>query len=214
MRRAAALLMLAGCACPEMRSAVSAYQRAMDARERHADWAAKSFENCAEDAATALRECELTPDQRLTLASIRIRACIETDAVAAAEETILAHKAVFGSLDADQRYPGDIAGIALLKAAHHDNPDRALVEYLRAEDRVTGARARAFLDLRKVETLIAKATWHLASTPGAGSHRDAAKRALRDAIAVCDGQKAAGALADRLKRLRAEAASRLEALGK
>lgn len=205
------LCLLAGCGCPEIRRSIEAYHVAMEARTGTPEWADRVFADAAEDARVALAECEMTPEERLTVASVRARALVERGDFARAQETIAAESGVFERLDPSARHAGDVLGIALLKAAWHREPDRAFAEYVAVEDRATGVRARAFLDLRKVEALSAKAAAHVAeNTPQA---RERARRALESAVTTCDAHRG-DSYDGQFKALRDDLAARLEALKK
>jgi hypothetical protein len=152
-----ALFAVLGCG-PSLRSVVGDYRRAMTARDTHAEYAAECFEDVKKATAELLAEGRLAPVDRLVVAGLRVRACVETGDDAGADATIAAEARIFASLDPDARWPGDVAGNALLSSAARKDPDRALADLVTAEERVTGARALAFIDLRKVRALIAKGT--------------------------------------------------------
>lgn len=202
MRRALVALVLgfAGCGGPHISSVIEDYHRALDARDRHPEWSQREFEEVCEDGAEVLKNQELEAIDRAVVASVRIRACVEAGHVEGAEETIAAHSGVFRTLNPDLRTPGDVAGIALLKARVAKTPDAALVELTTARERVSGPRTQAFMDLKIVEALLAKAAVEKDEERG--------KRALETAIATCDARKE-GPFAERFGTLRAEAQGKL-----
>lgn len=173
------LLFLCGCTAVTFESVVEDYDHAVDARGRKA---ARFFVRVRDGSAGLLREGGLSPKDRLHLASLRIRACVETQDDDGAEAATREHMSIFRTLDPDARWSGDSTGIALLKAAvWSDDPDRA-IGYLDAADvHLKEGRMQAFLDLRRVELLLVKARLE----------RDAARvaRALGTALALCDAHK-------------------------
>jgi hypothetical protein len=151
------------------------YEEAIESRPRRG---LRYFERVRTGSADLLAAGELSAAERLLVASWRIRACIETSDDAGAESTAREHRSLVRQQDADARWSGDAAGVAVMKATAWDqHPDQALGYLLAGIERVEGSRVGAYIDLRRVELLMAKAR---------GAEGPARARAAREAVALCD----------------------------
>ncbi len=142
-------LLLLGAGCSPFKTGRDSYFDALRVLRYDPGAAGEDFARAEADLLQALNESRLTPEERVTAVAIRARCLIELDRHA--EVAALVNPAPEG-YQAGRIYEGDLAGLALIKAAALD-PERAYAELLAAEKKAHTLKARLHLAWEQVHLL-------------------------------------------------------------